>query len=217
MILVSDIIDHLTSGEFTQLSIAKDLTNVTKEEEAIKKVLRYIDLAVIELHKRFDLKTIQGTSITGVADTYTYDLAWNTSDRLIRLYSIYNDAGLQYRINDESDANSVFTPVYNKVYVPNIETGDILYPVLSVVAPAIGWNTDKATTTSQLVPVPISMLEALLHYIGYRGHGSLDGAINTENNTHLMRFEASCQRLKELGLGMEYNLVSANFSNRGFI
>ena len=56
------------------------------------------------------------------------------------------------------------------------------------------------TSLTQKIPIPPQLIEPLLHYIGYRAHGSMDGNIKAENNTHYMRFVASCDRIEQLGL-----------------
>ena len=50
------------------------------------------------------------------------------------------------------------------------------------------------------LPVPLQLTEALLHYIGYRAHGAMNGSIEAETNTHYQRFEASCQRAIAQGM-----------------
>ena len=50
------------------------------------------------------------------------------------------------------------------------------------------------------LPIPLQLTEALLHYIGYRAHGAMNGSIEAETNTHYQRFEASCQRAVAQGM-----------------
>ena len=65
-------------------------------------------------------------------------------------------------------------------------------------------------TLDDELDIPEQYIEPLLHYMGYRAHGSMDGNIQTESNTHYMRFEASCNKLKELGVGIAPDDVEMN-------
>jgi len=69
-----------------------------------------------------------------------------------------------------------------------------------------------------ILPLPSSLLEALLHYIGYRGHGAVDGNVDAENNTHLIRFNAECENVKKLGAVTADDMTSSsNLSRKGFV
>jgi hypothetical protein len=68
-----------------------------------------------------------------------------------------------------------------------------------------------------VIPLPPQYIEALFNYVGYRGHGSVTGDIKTENNTHYMRFEKSCNTIEAMGLILTEDLVSYKFGNRGFV
>jgi hypothetical protein len=61
------------------------------------------------------------------------------------------------------------------------------------------------------------MLEALLHYIGYRAHGSINGNVNQENNTHYMRFDKSCNLLAREGYAVEVLTPERAIEAKGFI
>jgi hypothetical protein len=61
------------------------------------------------------------------------------------------------------------------------------------------------------------MAEALLHYVGYRAHGSYDADIKTENNTHYMRFEASCKKLKDLGYAPAVAIDKIDTRDKGYL
>ena len=58
-------------------------------------------------------------------------------------------------------------------------------------------TTPKVVTN---IDVPLQMMEALLHYVGYRAHGAVNGNVQAENNTHYQRFEMSCSRIEQKGM-----------------
>lgn len=211
---VADVIEYAKYGELAQLSVGEQLLddNPAKVVEAEKKVLSYINLGLIELYKRFSLRT-EETTVTMTADNTLYTI---NEPSLNSIYSIFDEAGKQQVLNDELDANSIMTPSYNTIQIQNPAPGGVLYIVYNASPTAIAW-ADNLTTIP--VPIPPAMLEALLHYIGYRAHSAMHGEINSENNTHYMRFDKSCKDLKELGVvPTEDGMPSAaKLEDKGFV
>ena len=200
---VADIIEDAKYGELAQLGIAKQLDSANEAEQTIaeKKVLSYLNLGLIELYKRFALRTEEEVVVMSENITlYTI-----TSATFNSLYGVFNELGAPYPVNDEDDLSSIMTPSYNVLQVPNPSEGGALYVLYNSAPDRIVWAADLTTLT---VPIPPALLEAMLHYIGYRAHGAQDGNVQAENNTHYMRFEASCKRAEEFGVITADALVS---------
>lgn len=189
------------SGELSQLS-----PSIKDDDTA---VVGFINLGMLELYKRFPLRTeeaiitlreaktiykLDGTDAdVALADPYFYLIAAYGSKR--------DDASsledLVLPINEEDNPFSVNTVSYKEVQVPLITAGaliSLIYVPKPVKVLVAGLDVE--------LDIPDQFVEPLLHYIGYRAHGAMDGNIQTESNTHYVRFEASCNRLKELGVGM---------------
>jgi hypothetical protein len=203
---VGDILDDAKYGELQQLSV--------KDND--KLIISYINLALLELYKRFHLRTDEQLVTLSAAQTiYTLDPA------PITILGVYDEKGNEYSINDENDALSVFTVSYNKLQIPNPVDGAVVYVIYEAEPDVLTYagtgNVADTSTRNQPVPIPASLREALLHYIGYRGHGSVNGAINAENNTHYMRFEASCAKADELNLVTRDDLVSPDIITLGYV
>lgn len=211
---VADVIEYAKYGELAQLSVVKQLKCNTPTEvvDAEKQVISYINLALIELYKRFNLRT-EETTITMTAVNTIYSI---TESELNSIYSVYAEDGTSYVLNDENNPNAILTPSYNTIQIPNPSAGGIVYIVYNASPTPIVWNDNL---TAIVVPLPPAMVEPLLHYIGYRAHGAMNGEINSENNTHYMRFEASCKNLKELGIvPTEDGMPSATkLEDKGFV
>lgn len=211
---VADVIEYAKYGELAQLGVVKQLKCNTPAEviEAEKQVISYINLGLIELYKIFSLRT-EETTVTMTADNTIYTL---TEPTLNSVYSVYDELGQLQSLNDENDANSILTPSYNTLQIQNPSAGGIMYVVYNASPTTIVWNDNLASIN---VAIPPAMTEALLHYIGYRAHGAMNGEINAENNTHYMRFDASCKRLKELGVvPSEDGMPSATkLEDKGFV
>ena len=114
-------------------------------------------------------------------------------------------------INDENNPLSINTVNWYTIQIPmsiDNETISLIY----VAAPVLLTTADLSKT----LPIPPQLYEALLHYIGYRAHGALDGNIQAENSTHYQRFEASCQRAKESGMYTS-DSMEMNRDMKGFV
>ena len=206
---VSDIANYIKYGEFAQLNIAPSLddNDLAIKEKAERQLLSYINLGLIEIYKRFDLRTeeavitlVDAQTIYEFSDAQVGGYLSALPGTFNHVLAAYNEKGHEYSINDENDALSILTPSWNTVQVPNPIVGEAVFFIYNASIDPIQWITDSATTLAQIIPIPPVLTEALLHYIGYRGHGSTDGSVEAENNTHYMRFDASCQRVKDLGV-----------------
>ena len=195
--LVSDIINIAKYGELQQLAVKDDNTAI----------ITYINMGVLELYKRFNI----GTKVEIVR-----------TNPLISVYNLVN-ADIMKVINVyDADGKELVQPS-----VVDIEDYDLKQIGQSTYLFKEPKNEDIAfvytsapewlTSTTDNVEIPMSMLEALLHYIGYRGHGSIDGLINTENNTHYMRFDKSCRQLTDTGYGEVIDMSKSNTQSKGFV
>jgi len=191
---IQDVIDDVANGELKQLAVKTD----------VPAVLSYINLGLIELYKRFSLKTDEVViPLSGSQTMYTMP------ENFQSIIEVLNEAGDYYTINDEDDALSILTPTYNTIQVPNPEDG----AAISVIYTAL---PDRVTSVDETLPLPSSLLDALYNYIGYRGHGSVSGDLKTENNSHYMRFEANCKKAKDLGVMTSDDVVNTKLVDRGF-
>jgi hypothetical protein len=210
---LADVIDYAKYAELAQLSVVKQLDSTTTAEvvKAEKQIISYINLALIELYKRFNLRTEQTVVVLDMYETmYTLDIP-----ELNEILAAYDEKGRQYFINSENDELSILTPNFNTIQVPNPVQDEAIFIIYSAAPVRLVWQEDL---TLQTVKVPPNMLEPLLHYVGYRAHGALNGEINAENNTHYMRFESSCAKLKEMGVFSDDALVAGTkLEDKGFV
>lgn len=214
---LENIINTARNGELKSLS-AKDKTNDV--------VIDYINTAVVALYNRFVLRTVTAklTPVDGKL-FYSFDrLSSDVRDGTIvvdynkkefnKLVNITDNLGNTYTVNDDNDTSTIKMPSYDSVVVPaevpyNFEYYNL---VVATVPTEIPIDSDM----DYIVDVPRFLLEAMMHYIGYRAHGSVDGNIDAENNTHLMRFVASCNAIEALGL-IPMDNTSRYVTTKGFI
>ena len=221
MVKLSTIISQARSGELKSLS-TKDKTDDV--------IVNYINMALIALYGRFQLAT-QEAIITLRPDIpkTIYTMSSTDSDvkvagalmddtEFMCISSVWNEDGTKAGINDEKDPTSVYTLSYNQIQVPLLAEGGFLSVIYRKNPTLIEYIDDGYTNaTDTVVGIPLQLLEAMLHYIGYRAHGSLNGNINTENNTHYMRFDAACNMARELGVLTPDDVSSKSVIEKGFV
>lgn len=98
--------------------------------------------------------------------------------------------------------------------MPRVTTGAVV-SLIYVATP------DKISPASLDVeiPVPEQFVEALLHYMGYRAHESMDGNTQAASNTYYAKFEKACDKLQTLGVGIapdDLDMLN-RIKSRGFI
>ena len=201
-----EVIDLAKNGELKQLAIKND----------VNAVIGFINLGLIELYKRFPIETKEYIIeiIDGVKEySLPSDFMW--------IMDAYGEVPVaanlttvnRLPINDEEDPLTVNTVGWNKLQIPTATSGQYV-SIIYVVSPV------KITelTLNDPLPIPEQFIEALLNYIGYRGHGSIDGKIDTESNTHYQRFEMSVARIVKEGMFTEEGMSMVNrIADKGFV
>lgn len=210
---VKDTIDMAKFGELRNLKLGQN------EDEAI---LSYIRLGLVELYKRFPLK-IEETVVTLNDAQSIYplpaDCMW-----IIAAYGEVDEMQPQLQINEldinnEDNPLSINTIGWNQIQVP-ISLNDSYISLIYAAGPDLSTLVYDAQNVfyTAAIPLPMQLMEPLLHYIGYRAHGAMDGSIQAESNTHYMRFDASCKRIQTEGMLTGDNVdMPHRLNGRGFV
>ena len=178
-----DIVTQLKYGELRSIA--------TKDDNAA--IVSYVNLALQALYNRFTLKVSE--QVIPMQD-HVVEYALDSS--LMTIEGIYDENGDEFELDDPNSLFSILQVDFETIQVPNPIEGATLSVIYK---PAPTWLVYiDETSLTQKIPIPPQLIEPLLHYIGYRAHGSMDGNIKAENNTHYMRFVASCDRIEQLGL-----------------
>lgn len=192
---IGDVVTQLKYGELRSIATKDDNVAITS----------YINLALISLYSRFSLKMSEHL-VTLVNNQTEYPLSPDT----MTVYAIYNENGSEFTLDDESSLYGINQVDFETIQVSNPIEGNTISVIYK---PSPIWLTySTSADLTKAIPIPPQLFEPLLHYIGYRAHGSMNGDIKAENNTHLMRYEASVKRIKALGLVRE--VVPPAFVNK---
>ena len=178
-------------------------------------VLGWINLGVLELYKRYQLKMSEYIiELEEGIDIYTMpsDYMWMVAaygEVDIRSTDVVN----QLPINEEDNPLSVNTAGWNKVQVP-VAIGGAYISVIYVASPEMY----EITNLTAEIDIPPQMIEALLAYIGYKANATIDTGVQTEDSIWYQRFEASCNKLREYSMFNSYDMyMSGRLSLRGFV
>jgi len=180
---LNDVVTQLKYGELRSVASRNDMDAIVS----------YVNLALIALYSRFSLKVSE--QLIPMQDNITEYLL---NEDAMTIRAIYDENGDEFALDDETSLFSIMQVDFETIQVPNPSTGATL-SVIYLPAPTTLTYIDETSLTSR-VPIPPQLLEPLLHYVGYRAHGSMNGDIKAENNTHYMRYEASCKRIDDLGV-----------------
>jgi hypothetical protein len=202
--LASEAITNLKSTELKQLNVKDDVTAV----------LGYLNQAVKELHKRFNLWQAeaiitQATDVTlykldGVDANVSIDLSDN---ELLLISEAYDYNGDYLSLNDEDDECGAVTPKYNWVEFPldGLAPGEEFSFIYRA-------SPTPMTAVTDVIDLPPVLEEAMYFYVGFRAHVSQKGNKELENGTHQQRYNDSCDRVSALGLIVAESTVAHKFS-----
>jgi hypothetical protein len=201
---IEDVISLASTSELSSLAV--------KDDSAA--ILDYVNLGLIELYKRFPVSVKeQVIALLDNTDTYSMpeDFMW-----VVAAYGEVQEGSSvtvnTLPINEEDNPLSINMINWYQVQVPMSMTGAYI-SIIYTAAPRMYYTADLA----EVVPIPPQLVEALLHYVGYRAHAAITGDIKEENNTHYQRFEASCKRVETKGMFTSDDVnMDSRIVNRGF-
>ena len=197
---VRQLIDMAKYGELRNVAIV--------DNDAA--MLGYINLGLLELAKRFPMYTEEaiitiqeGKALYKLDGTDADVQLSDTNKTYMWIVSAYTEVEIasvkhlvQLSVNEDDDINSVNTIGYNQIQVPALKPAGDYISIIYVAAPKMLTLVD----IDGELPLPPQMIETMLHYIGYRGHESVSGEIQSEHITHYQRFEQACKRIEESGM-----------------
>lgn len=176
-------------------------------------ILGFMNLGVLELHKRFQLKLeeyiielVDGQDVYTMPSNYMWIVAaYGEVD--IRSTETVN----VLPVNEEDNPLSINTIGWNKLQVPVSIEG--AYVSIIYVASPTGYEL-----TDETVDLPPQMIEALLAYIGYRANAAIDSGVQTEDSVWYQRFEHMCDKLREYGMvNSDDMFMNKRITTRGFV
>lgn len=214
----------MTIKQVITLAQNGELSNIATKSN-ISAIVGYINLGLIEMYKRFPLQTKEHI-IALEANRDVYDLPSDCMWIVAAYDEVPEDSDavvVEVPINEEDNPLSLNTIGWNQVQIPMTTNGAFISVIYVAAPPVIDYveSTDSYTLDGVAgtdLPLPPQMLEALLHYVGYRAHAAMNGNIQAENSTHYTRFENSCNRIEQRGMFTNDDLAMRHrVQDKGFI
>lgn len=235
--LLSELFKQLSHGELSRLSVGASGTGEIQEEH-YEALLSHINLGLTELYKRFPLR-MQEVVIQQYDHIQTYKLSTdyaqtNTAStqpikyiedsvyepftgNVLRIEKVIDEDGQTLFLNDDTQYWSVHTPSYDTVQVPLPEAENQMIVTYRADHDIISMGDNTPAEID--VPIPLSHLEALLHYVAYRAYTnvpSFEGG-GSDSNNYLAKFEASCSRITNLNLINNDTPTNLKLHDRGWV
>lgn len=129
---------------------------------------------IVEGKVEYDITSdhLMGKELEADYDHYlwkTGDLPFN--DDILRIVRIIDSTGRLLPLNNPEKFNSVFTPLYNRIHVNNLDEEDELEIIYAAKHPPLSLEEDT------VIELPVSLIPALRAYVAYMVHMNM----NTDN------------------------------------
>lgn len=169
-------------------------------------LIALINLGVSVLYDQFNL-SIKSETIATSPDLSLYEL--RNSDVLL-LLSLYDHTGRELRQSD------VIGGVAFDYKLVNYRSFLLKNPIVGHVYAMYKANSIKVQDENDVIDLPNSMTDALLNYVAYMSHSSINKEGISEADTWHRKFNASCVELDMKGYRVPLNTESLSVQDRGF-
>ena len=230
-----DIFNQLTYGELFQLAVGgADASGILPED--YPQIMTHINLALLEMYKRFPLK-INEVTVQQYEQLTTYyldsryaesnlesteEIKYITDsvykpfqDDVLRIEQIYDECGAELFVNDTSKYWSVYVTEFNAIHVPLPDSNnamDVSYRAAPVKLPLTGFDPETLD-----VALPLSHLEPFLLYIAARYYAGMPGTEAVKGAGYMAKYEMACQRIIQLNLVPTDNTANTKLERTGWV
>lgn len=196
MLIVKDIIDIAKVSHLRNLAVAKD-------DDAI---IKFIHLGISELFNRFNL-SIKVEAINTNTELALYEIR---NEDINMLLSIYNSDGQELKQTDVLGGDYDYKLINYRSFLLRKPKNDLLFAVYKA-------SPKRVTDLEDKVDLPEAMTDALLIYIAYMGHSSINKDNVNEASAYLKRFDQACHELDMQGYKISLNTEFIDLKARGFV
>jgi hypothetical protein len=167
----------------------------------------YTYLGVMELYRRFNL-LIKAENIFTCEETHLYELR---SKNINQVLSIYDQKGKELIPNTIiGSKNYDYKQINYRTFLFTNPKDEYLTFIYKASPKAI-------VDLDEELDIPPDMSMALLDYIAYRGHSTINKDNMNEADAYYKRFEMDCADLERQGYKVNLNTASLDIRDKGFI
>ena len=194
--LVSDVMDMAKVSSLANLPVSKN-------DNAL---IKFINLGVSELYRRFNLSIKVETVITN-PNLALYELR---SPDVSLLFNVYNNKAQELIQTDVLGGTYDYKIINYKSFMLRQPKDDLVFAVYKASSPRLEKATDE-------IELPDSMMDALLTYVAYIGHSTINKDNINESSAYSKRFEIATQELENQGYRIPLNSESIDLKVRGYV
>ena len=242
--LLSDFLMYLSSGELSAYSLSNDSSTGVIDSGDYRKLIPSINLGLVELYKKFDLKTDElileeNEGIITYSLTTDYAVSNTTStqptkyiidtesspfiENILVVTEIVNEEGEEVFINQDDawllgmpHRYSIHTPSYNTIQIPEPKEGSQLSVLYRASHEMLDIGLTDASTVN--IALPHHFIEPLMFYVAGR---FLSNSLAPEKiNTGQMlmgKFLQYCLDIRNSGTTQEVQTEITVLDQRGFV
>jgi len=214
--LVNGEINHLAFSDVGDMSPSSAATPTAVQLKNRTKILSFINLANIELYKKFNIAQ-KDMELDFALNGEEFSLP---DDFLHAISCVFKD-GDEIPINNDKtnfvDGVDTYVSVLlkdpSKITIKGTDEKLRRDMILTYAA-----APKLAKTITINLQIPQLYTEALLNYAAYKAHVTISGDMKAENNTYYLRYNESCKQINMLGLTNPDNLdANTKLEDRGFL
>lgn len=177
---------------------------ISKDDEAL---LALINLGISELYRRFNLSIKAETVVINKHRTL-YDLQ---NDDVSMLLSMYYATGKELRQPDVLDSTQYDYKIVNyKSFMLRVPFDGVLYAIYKA-------NPIFLRDANDTIDLPDAMIDALLAYINYMGHNTINRDQGNDSSMYFQRFELACNHLESQGYKIPLSTERVSLQAKGFV
>lgn len=194
----------LVSELLPLIKLRLDSLNISNDDNIL---LSFVNLGMTELYNRFNL-SIKSETMTCNRDLAVYELRNNDVSMLL---TVYDKFGRELRQSDVLESMSYEVKLLNyRSFILRKPFDGYLYAVYKA-SPIILKDKDD------IIDLPPAMIPAMLDYIAFMGHSTINRDDKKELGAYLQMFENSCNQLEMQGYKLPLNTESIAIQAKGFI
>ena len=232
--LLKEVLEHLSYSEFAHIKLG-GATLGSIEVADRPQIVSFINLGLSDLYKKFLLseKEVIIQQFANISEyvihsdnsvskgTATYQYVKDTAlipfqDDLLKIEQVFAEDGVEYPLNDANDELAVFTTRYDTIQIQNPDDANAVS--VTYRAKAVKLSTTAPDPDTMDVPLPDTLLTALLAFIAHRAHKPMASETNRAGSDYLGAYLALCAEAELYGTAS--NIVFENthrFENNGWV
>jgi hypothetical protein len=238
MILLKDIFTLLATGEFSNIALDKD-RNGNLDESEYEKVIGHLNLALVELYKRFkfqeeeiNIHVNMTESIYYLRPEYMVPLGFISTTKYLEKPSDSDGSLNIIEVKDIYDANDEKLSFNNRFATPFIKQKAVdtfkitgleaaaVYRIVYQAHPPLIILDNDFELDECAINIPRTILDAILYYIAtriYRPIGANNSTANADKgDNYQQQYELACQKIDLYGLDIQFDDEPDNYERDGW-